>query len=163
MPEQSAPSESTKDGQSTTSESTSGAGDEQQQISMSSAQLAERLARAKPADYDELKAKAAKFDEIEQASKTELQRLTEDRDGHKTRGDTAELRAARLEVALEKGLTLTQAKRLVGNTREELEADADELLADLGKKQPPKPNSAQGRDDGTTASGDWLRDQLARR
>lgn len=40
----------------------------------------ERLKRAKsekPADYDELKAKAAKLDEIEDAQKTELERITE--------------------------------------------------------------------------------------
>ena len=40
----------------------------------------ERLKRAKsekPADYDELKAKAAKLDEIEDAQKSELERITE--------------------------------------------------------------------------------------
>jgi len=40
----------------------------------------ERLARAKatpPADYDELKAKAARLDEIEDAQKSELERITE--------------------------------------------------------------------------------------
>lgn len=125
--------------------------------------IGERVKRARPADYDDLKAKAAKFDEIEQAGKTELQRLTEERDTLKQSGDTAAQQVARLEVALAKGLTLTQAKRLVGATKEEFEADADELLADLGKKASPKPNSAQGRDESTTSSGDWLRDQLARR
>ena len=40
----------------------------------------ERLKRAKsekPADYDELKAKAAKLDELEDAQKSELERITE--------------------------------------------------------------------------------------
>lgn len=40
----------------------------------------DRLARAKatpPADYDDLKAKAAKFDELEQANKTELEKAQE--------------------------------------------------------------------------------------
>jgi len=49
----------------------------------------------------------------------------------------AESRALRLEIALEKGLTASQVKRLVGNTKEELLADADELLADLGGKEAP--------------------------
>lgn len=40
--------------------------------------------------------------------------------------------ALKWEIALDKGLTKTQAKRLVGTTREELEADADELLASWG-------------------------------
>lgn len=43
--------------------------------------------------------------------------------------------ALKFEIALEKGLTKAQARRLVGETREELEADADELLADLGVRQ----------------------------
>lgn len=43
--------------------------------------IKKRLARAeKPSDYDELKAKAAKYDELEQANKSELQRITEERD-----------------------------------------------------------------------------------
>src|SRR5690606_19432192 len=36
------------------------------------------------------------------------------------------------EVAAAKGLTLDQARRLQGETREELEADADELVALFG-------------------------------
>jgi len=41
----------------------------------------------------------------------------------------------RAEVAAEKKLTSAQAKRLVGTTREELAADADELLKDFGSAQ----------------------------
>jgi hypothetical protein len=44
----------------------------------------------------------------------------------------SEIATARAEIASEKGLTAKQAKRLQGETREELEADADELLEDLG-------------------------------
>lgn len=54
------------------------------------------------------------------------------------RAETAERLAAdsagrvfRFEIAVEKGLTAGLARRLVGSTREELEADADALLADL--------------------------------
>lgn len=39
----------------------------------------------------------------------------------------AELRAVRLEVAAAKGLTPAQAARLQGSTRDELDADADQL------------------------------------
>jgi len=38
----------------------------------------------------------------------------------------------RLEVALEKGLTVKQARRLVGESKEDLLADADELLESFG-------------------------------
>ena len=41
-------------------------------------------------------------------------------------------RLLRLEVAMDKGLTAAQAKRLVGNTKEELETDADELIQSFG-------------------------------
>lgn len=42
-----------------------------------------------------------------------------------------ERRALRLEVALEKGLTPAMAKRLVGDTYDDLVADADDLLRDF--------------------------------
>lgn len=86
----------------------------------------ERVKRVqdKFADYDDLKAKAeqsaelvTKLDESQGTSITERER------------------ADRAEVALEKGLTLSQAKRLVGSTREELTADADVLIADIGAQQ----------------------------
>ena len=48
------------------------------------------------------------------------------------RATAAEALAARYEVALEKGLPLTLAKRLVGATREELLADAEALASDVG-------------------------------
>lgn len=83
------------------------------------------------ADYDSIKEKAAKFDEAEQASKTELDKEREARTAAEQERDELRLAAVRAEVALSKGLTATQAKRLVGSSKEELEADADELLKDL--------------------------------
>ncbi|GLY21688.1 hypothetical protein [Micromonospora sp. NBRC 101691] len=61
--------------------------------------------------------------------KTDLERLTERLTQHET--EIAAERAARYraEVAAAKGLTPQQAARLQGATREELEADADALLA----------------------------------
>lgn len=59
----------------------------------------------------------------------------------KDRADKAELKALRLEVAAEKGLKPSQAKRLVGTTKEELEADADEILEDF------KPGGEEEGDD----------------
>lgn len=97
---------------------------------------------------------AARLKEIEDAKKTESQRLTEDRDTHKTRAEAAEAKLMRLEVGLDKGLTPAQAKRLVGNTREELEADAEDLLATFGGakkdasgvKSRPQPNLRGGNE-----------------
>jgi len=72
---------------------------------------------------------AIKLKQIEDAGKSEIERLTEQQRASEARAAEAESRALRLEVAAEKGLTPVQAKRLVGSTREELESDADELLA----------------------------------
>jgi hypothetical protein len=72
---------------------------------------------------------AAKVKEFEDAQKTEQQKAEEARLEAQHTASTATLEAARLRVALKKGLTEIQAKRLVGDTEEQLEADADELLA----------------------------------
>lgn len=95
---------------------------------------AERTARKKL--EDEIKAlrplaKAAK--DAEDSKKDEVQRLTEQLATLTKERDSATLTNARYKVALDKGLSLTRAKRLVGDTEEELAADADELLADLGE------------------------------
>ena len=51
----------------------------------------------------------------------------------------------RSAIALEKGLTASQAKRLVGTTREELEADAAQLLVDFPVAVIPAAPSANGQ------------------
>lgn len=86
----------------------------------------ERVARerAKYADYDDLKAKAGQSVTLEERV-AQIERQAKD----------SEARAMRAEVANAKGLTPNQAKRLVGGTREELEADADELLKDIGAQK----------------------------
>jgi cell division septum initiation protein DivIVA len=70
----------------------------------------------------------ARLKEFEDRDKSESTRAIERAEAAEKAAAAAEARAARLEIAAEKGLTPAQAKRLVGETREELEADADELL-----------------------------------
>ena len=90
--------------------------------------VVQALAKAnKEAEQARLKVK-----QYEDATKSEQEKLTERASELEKSLTTAEANAARFEIALEKGLTKSQAKRLVGSTREELEADAEELLADLG-------------------------------
>lgn len=96
------------------------------------------LSRKNEAQAKENAAKAKKLDEIELANKTELERVQAALEAAEKRAAETESTALRAQVALAKGLTPTQAKRLVGSTLEELEADADELLADL-KAHAPKP------------------------
>lgn len=72
--------------------------------------------------------KAKRFDELEESQKSELQKLADAQQTAEARADKAERHLMRLQVALDKGLTAVQAKRLVGDTPEELAADADEIL-----------------------------------
>jgi hypothetical protein len=74
--------------------------------------------------------KARKFDELDAKSKTETERLVAAES--ETKNTKKEL--IRTRVALRKGLTENQAKRLIGETEEEMEADADELLETFGGK-----------------------------
>ena len=81
-----------------------------------------RAAEKRAADLE------ARLKEFEDRDKTESTRAIERAEAAEKAAAAAESRALRLEVAAEKGLTPAQAKRLVGESREELESDADELL-----------------------------------
>lgn len=93
--------------------------------------------------------KAARLDEIEEADKTETEKLTAKLAEYERKAQEAEQRAMRAEVAASKGLTPAQAKRLVGSSLEELEADADELLESFkpqeGSDDDGTPPPASGR------------------
>lgn len=80
----------------------------------------------------ESKAKVKKY---EDANKSEKEKLSDDATSHKTRADKAEKDLWRLQIAMDKGLTRKQAGRLTGDSLEELEADADELLDLFKDKQ----------------------------
>lgn len=95
--------------------------------------ISDRLKRAKPADYDELKAKADKFTEIENANKTDLEKEQQRAAEAEARLAELELRATRAEVAAEKGVP---ADLLTGATRDEIEAAADRLIEFRGAKTP---------------------------
>ena len=84
--------------------------------------------RAKRAAEKRAAAREATPKECEDRDKTESTRAIERAEAAEKAAAAAESRALRLEVASEKGLTPAQAKRLVGETRDELEADASELL-----------------------------------
>lgn len=87
---------------------------------------AERKARR---DADKLVADLQKkVKEFEDAGKTEIERAQNALAEAEKKAEAAEQRALRMEVAAAKGLTAAQAKRLVGTTQEELEADAADLL-----------------------------------
>lgn len=114
--------------------------------------LERQLAELKPLAEAAKKAEDEKKSEVERLTE-QVQKLTQER-------DSAMVDRDRYQVALDKGLTVTQAKRLVGRTADEFTADADELLADLGagssgEKEPPagKPREAlSGGGDPTEAT-----------
>lgn len=83
----------------------------------------------------ELKPLADKAKELEDAQKSESEKLTEAKTSAEKKALEAGQEAMRLRVALKKGLTETQAKRLVGESEEELEQDADELLDSFKPKE----------------------------
>lgn len=86
-----------------------------------------------------------KLSEIERKDESETDRLKRENEELKNRKpDVDPLEVEKLRVALEKGLTPFQAKRLVGTNKEELEADADEILANFTAKR--------GDDDGEDTS-----------
>lgn len=92
----------------------------------------DRLTRAgaKYADYDALKEKAKKFDQLEEANKSELQKATERADAlqvelDKLKGANA-LRDMRNKVAEETGIPVNL---LTGNTEEECREQAQAIAA----------------------------------
>lgn len=114
--------------------------------------LGERLARerAKFADYDDLKAKAAERDKLIEASKTEAEKQAEELAKLKTENEAfrAEKQVAEWarEVAADKQVDVSLLR---GSTREELEAHADQLAAFMatsataGNGRTPVPTAGQ--------------------
>jgi hypothetical protein len=90
-----------------------------------------------------------KLQEFEDRDKTEAERLSERVSASESRAAEAETRATRLEVILAKlpddataddvKRLVALSKRLVGSTRDELEADADELLSTFKTGGTPRP------------------------
>ncbi len=87
-----------------------------------------------PADIAAVLAKAKRFDEFEEASKTELQKAADRATAAEAKFAEIEARAMRAEVAAAKGIPATL---LSGTTQEELEASADALIAFKGTAVKP--------------------------
>lgn len=128
--------------------------------------ITSRLARekAKYADYEQLKSKAAQFDKLEEANKTELEKTQEQLTSEKKARTMAEVALLRYQIAAEQGLDAKAAGFLQGSTREELEASATELaqLVGTGSRAHIQPDPTQGQEKkpGTNTGGDWLREAL---
>lgn len=127
--------------------------------------ISSRIARerSKFADYQQLQEKAARFDELEEANKSELQKAQDALAAETKARTAAQVELLRIQIAGERGLDAKAAAYLQGGTREELEASADGLAALIGTKPSMQPNPLQGREQypgNTTHSGDWLREKI---
>lgn len=80
----------------------------------------------------ELEPLADEARKLREAAKSDTERLTEQVTSAASRADAAEAKLLRYEVAASAGIPLDQAHRLVGATREELEADAKTFASMLG-------------------------------
>ena len=120
--------------------------------------IAERVERErrKFADYDDVKAKAAKFEEIEQANKSELEKLTEERETIARERDAARAEVLRYRVAAKHGITDEDAELfLTGSDEETLTKQAQRLserVEDAGRPRSPRPDPNQGRANNGSAS-----------
>lgn len=102
--------------------------------------------RAKYADYSELQAKAAKYDEAEEANKSELQKAVEERDALKAQVDKLNEEKAHADAvakaAAEHGVDAALLARMSG--------DVEENAAYLKKTMANAPKFGQVPDGGET-------------
>lgn len=130
--------------------------------------LGERLARerAKYADYDDIKAKAAKVDEAAEASKTEAQKLAERIQAAEDRATKAESEALRFRIANEYKLSQEDAMALEHVASEDgMRTVADRLraAAEAGRATPPRPQSLRSGAGGEPKTGEQGRAAAALR
>ena len=145
------PNSSTQDG-NTSSDSTSGAGDQfkpitsQEDLNKTIAARIERE-RAKFSDYDDVKAKAARLDEIEAANKSELEKAQDARAAAEKARDKAVADGLRWRIAAKHGVSDEDAELfLTGSDEETLTAQAKRLAdreADRTRNGARSPNEGR--------------------
>jgi len=152
MSEEAAAPEPDQGGENT-SETTPDAGGEFEPIT-SQEELDRRIAkrlereRNKYSDYDELQAKAAQFDELQEANKTEQQKLTERAEKAERDAEAAQLEILRFKIAAESGITENVDLILTASDEETMRKQADLWTAreqDAAQPRSPKPDPNQGR------------------
>lgn len=97
--------------------------------------LGDRLKRAKPADYDDLKAKASKFDELEAEKLTETQRLQSQLDAATATSTETQRENARLKVIADEGIPKKYHGLVHGSTPEALAESAAAVKELIGSSQ----------------------------
>lgn len=103
------------------------------------------------AQREELRGQVAQF---EDAAKTDQEREAERLAELEKSSTAAAAENARLRVAMDKGLSVAQAKRLVGDDEEALSADADKLLEEFGSPSEPPRRPRERLTPGASPSSD---------
>lgn len=119
------------------------------------------MSRKHEADAKTNRDAAKRLAEIEEATKTEAQKVADKAALSDKAAADATQELARLRVAMRKGLTEAQAKRLIGATEEDLEADADELLASFTTKDASDGDKSSTRPKEKLRSGSTNADELS--
>lgn len=120
--------------------------------------LAKRLERerSKFADYDEVKSKAAKLEELEQASKTELQLALERAEAAEKQIGAATLSALHARIAADTGVPV---EMIHGEDEETARASAQKVLDWSEQRAPKRKAPAASLKSGASGSNDRLTDK----
>lgn len=113
------------------------------------------------ADFDQIRSKAEEFDRLQESTKSESQKLTDQLNDYRTQLEEAKYELEwrdtvlrRNEIAASKGLSPKLWARIKGETDDEINADVDELLtfsvsrprtAGLSGAAPSDPGTAKER------------------
>lgn len=118
--------------------------------------------RSRYADYESLQEKASKFDEMEEANKSELQKATEKAEALEKEltdlKNAAEVRSIRDTVSSETGVP---ASLLTASTAEECKAQAEAILAFKSQNAAVYPSVKDGGEIQNTAAKKTAQDQFA--
>lgn len=129
--------------------------------------IAERISRekAKYADYNDLKSKASKYDELDAASKSELERANERAAQAERERDAIQSETLRLSVIARHQIPADYHEFIVGGSEEDLEAKAQKVLTLISNKTSdspfPKADPSQGAGGSGKASNADLFAQFA--
>lgn len=102
--------------------------------------IGDRVKRAKPADYDDLKAKAARLDEIEQASKSDLEKAADRAAKAEAALQAAQAESLRWKVAAKFGITDEDADLFLTGTDEATLTKQAERLSGRGQDRKKQGN-----------------------
>lgn len=106
---------------------------------------------------------ARELQTIKDAQKSEAERMTDKINTLTRERDELAAQLMRRKIADDEKLPTGAADLLTGSTEDEIRASAKRLNDLLSSKRGPQPDPSQGRDRGNSATGDWLRDQIAAR